>query len=110
MLMNLEKHIRSHVKFISYTGKFPVLCAGVLTLEIDGDLVTFGYSHSKEVNPQYPPFWRSGGATNYIFDDIFTKEWIIDVSALPEKYRKYAVEIDEAFNQNVEYGCCGGCI
>ena len=25
-----------HVKFISYTGKYPNLCGGILTLEIDG--------------------------------------------------------------------------
>jgi hypothetical protein len=107
MLINLEKHIRNHVKFISYTGKYPILCAGILTLEIDGEPVTFGYS--RENKPQYPPFWHSGGCTG---DDetIITGEWRIDISALPEQYKKYAVEIDEVFNQNVEHGCCGGCI
>lgn len=33
----------SHVKFISYTGKYPCLCSGILTLEIDGKKVRFGY-------------------------------------------------------------------
>lgn len=36
-------------------------------------------------------------------------EWTIDVLELPEKFRKYAAEIDNVFNTNVEYGCCGGC-
>ena len=31
----------SHVKFISYDGKYPNLCRGKLTLEIDGEKVTF---------------------------------------------------------------------
>ena len=26
-----------HVKFISYTGKYPNLCSGIITLEIDGE-------------------------------------------------------------------------
>jgi hypothetical protein len=37
-------------------------------------------------------------------------EWLIDVEDLPDKYRKYAYEIDEAFNRHVPQGCCGGCI
>ena len=27
---------------------------------------------------------------------------------LPNKYKKYATEIDRVFNANVEHGCCGG--
>ena len=36
--------------------------------------------------------------------------WVIDVNELPEKYRKYAMEINEVFNDNVPWGCCGGCL
>ena len=51
MLVNKKNSNTSRVKFISYTGEYPNLCSGVLTLEID-----------------------------------------------------------EVFNENVEWGCCGGCI
>ena len=30
------------VEFVSYTGEFPNLCRGVLTLRIDGEEVRFG--------------------------------------------------------------------
>ena len=29
---------------------------------------------------------------------------------VPDKYKKYIVDIDYVFNANVEFGCCGGCI
>ena len=31
-----------HVEFVNYTGSFPNLCRGVLTLKIDGEIVKFG--------------------------------------------------------------------
>jgi len=37
-------------------------------------------------------------------------EWQIDINNIPEQYRKYAAEIDEVFNSNVPWGCCGGCL
>ena len=40
---------------------------------------------------------------------LVTGPWVIDVEKIPEKYRKYAAEIDEVFNENVERGHCGGC-
>lgn len=37
MLINSNKEsVTEHVKFISYTGEYPNLCCGDLTLEIDG--------------------------------------------------------------------------
>lgn len=58
----------------------------------------------------YEPFWCSGGGINPNYEGTYSGEWEIDVLELPEQYRKYAKEIDMVFNENVEWGCCGGCI
>lgn len=91
------------VKFVSYTGSYPNLCSGKLTLEIEGETVSFGYGDGL-----LPPFWTSGGGLDHHWE-AYCGEWEIDVSRLPENYRKYASSIDRVFNENVEYGCCGGC-
>ena len=92
-----------NIKFISYSGEYPHLCIGTLKLEINGEEVTFGSEKA-----DYPKFWRSGGGLD---ENCFhyAGTWIIDVNLIPEKYRKYAYEINRVFNKNVEYGCCGGC-
>lgn len=95
----------SHVKFISYSGNYPNLCTGTLSLEIDGIQYKFG-SNDYDNKTSFPQFWRSGGS-GY----PYTKgEWEIDFTEIPEQFKQYALEIDEVFNENVEYGCCGGCI
>ena len=53
------------IKFISYTGEYPCLCMGVLTLEIDGDIIKFGNRYLNE-NRDYPTFWESGGSCGFI--------------------------------------------
>lgn len=98
------KSVEPTIKFVSYTGKYPNLCSGVLTLKIDGETVTFG-----RLRCMYPEFWHSGGWSNYESDTVKRGRWIIDETLLPEKFRKYAEKIDAVFNENVEYGCCGGC-
>ena len=103
----------NHVKFVSQTGNYPNLCRGDLTLEIDGEIVTFGYGFDSDDKPKYGTFWSSGGFVFFdeqLNDNIGTGEWEIDVDRLPEKFRRYAREIGQVFNENVEYGCCGGCI
>lgn len=98
-----------HVKFISYTGKWPSLCRGILTLRIDGVEHRFGYSCG-----QHEPFWTSGGECWFTgnYEDAHVSEgpWQIDVSRLLEELKPFATEIDEVFNSNVPHGCCGGCI
>ena len=106
MVVNGTNCENQNVKFVSYTGSFPNLCSGILTLEIDGVEVKFGSSWKGEVD--YPKFWVSGGGLDSDYC-AFCGEWVIDARDLPEQYRKYAVEIDRVFNENVEWGCCGGC-
>lgn len=104
------------VEFVSYTGEYPNLCRGVLTLNIDGNEVKFGwdYRRPEECAKYYPPFWRSGGACGFYNDwsemYISSGEWIVDEDELPVKYKKYINDIEEVFNANVPYGCCGGCL
>lgn len=107
--MMINKSIDSgHIKFISYTGKYPNLCSGVLTLEIDGRIIKFGNGTA-----DYPKFWESGGSCS--FDSTWNAnvtdgECMIDFDEIPDCFKKYAEEIGETFNANVPYGCCGDCI
>ena len=105
--MLINNNIESHIKFISYTGRFPNLCSGVLTLKIDGVEHTFGDSY-KTPKPEFESFWCSGGGLTKDYEP-YEEEWQINVDNLPEQFRKYAEEIDRVFNENVEWGCCGGC-
>lgn len=94
MLVNNNTN-SSRVKFISYTGKYPNLCRGTLTLEIDGKQYKFGG------NSDFEEFWRPSGE--------YPSEWEINVNKIPSQFKELAFEIDTVFNENVEWGCCGGC-
>lgn len=117
MVVNNNKN-NTHVEFVSYTGKYPNLCRGVLTLLIDSEEVRFGHDYSKigsyESDGNYDSFWESGGncgfRNNYQDSYVNSGEWVINAEDIPDKYRKYAEEIDDVFNSCVDYGCCGGCL
>ena len=103
-----------HVKFVSYDGKRPNLCTGTLVLSINGTDYSFGFTTVPGMSKcDFPMFWRSGGSVSFDDDwnaNVTSGRWQIDYLDLPEQFRKYADEIDEVFNDNVPYGCCGGCI
>jgi hypothetical protein len=128
MLVNKKSSNTSRVKFISYTGEYPNLCSGVLTLEIDGVQYKFGHNYLAyhfddkgvgrftDEDPEHPnfnSFWTSGGSVSHDGHwnwEVDTDEWEIDVNELPEQFWDVADEINEVFNENVPFGCCGGCI
>lgn len=105
LINNEEMKDGAAVKFISYTGKYPNLCAGTLTLEINGKRCTFGWGKKC----MYEKFWFSGGHITRNYEAV-QDEWEIDYELLPPELKQYAIEIDAVFNENVEHGCCGGCI
>lgn len=129
MVINKKNKDNQRVKFISYTGDYPNLCSGVLTLEIDGKQYKFGhdfnYYHVDENgnwrhldedpnNPNFESFWTSGGCVTGSGPDwefeVSHGEWEIDVDELPEQFWDVADEIDRVINENIRQGCCGGCI
>ena len=127
-MINNKKSDTSRVEFVFYTGEYPNLCRGVLTLEIDGVQYKFGHEFSNyhfdenrngyfsDEDPEHPnfdSFWSPGGSVTHDSDwnfNVDRGEWEIDVQEIPEQFREIAPEIDRVFNENVEYGCCGGCI
>jgi hypothetical protein len=124
MVIN-KRNNNGRVKFISYDGECPNRCRGVLVLEIDGVQYKFGHHFStchynKKLNnwvfededpnnPNYEKFWETGGHASTT-GGVSTGEWIIDANELDEKFRDLAYEIDKVFNENVPWGCCGGCL
>lgn len=102
------------IEFVSYDGAFPCLCMGTLVLKIDGVEAKFHYSFNNKKKGEYSDFWVSGG--NVSFDE----NWIEDVSigewgfspdaSFPEEFKAIGDELIAVFNENVPYGCCGGCV
>lgn len=98
-----------NVEFVSYTGRYPNLCSGVLTLKIDGTEYQFK-PYGYDGKTTFRHFWCSGGGIEGNYEGTYQGEWQIHSDDIPEQFRKYASEIDAVFNRNVPFGCCGGCI
>lgn len=93
----------ANIEFVSYDGKYPHLCMGVLELRINDRILKFGNWRDCD----YPAFWQSGGGNDYN-DDAFY-DWVISEEKLPDFLKPYADVISKSFNENVPKGCCGGC-
>ena len=90
------------VEFVSYTGAYPNLCAGVLTLKIEGEVVKF------------PPFLLSSNGRVWFDEDwrehVDKGTWSMRGWSFPKEYLPWLEEIEKVVNENVPQGCCGGCV
>jgi len=89
------------LEFVSYNGRFPTLCSGKLVMRLNGNLITF---------PDY--CLDSGGRVS--FDEDWNEKvtqgpWMIYhfPEGFPEHLKEKATDL---VNENVMYGCCGGCV
>lgn len=87
------------IKFVNYDGKYPNLCHGTLTLNVAGE--------EKELHNVL----ISGGCARFHdnwYPYIESGPWT--VSRLPDWAKPYHDEIEVVVNENVPFGCCGGCL
>lgn len=99
------------IKFVKYTGAYPNLCSGTVFLEVDGEPVVI-----------QPYHLTSGGSCGWDPEYIDRGPWTLkrpkgmlewDAFVLPQETRFTEEELDyieHLINENVEHGCCGGCI
>lgn len=104
------------IKFVSYTGEYPCLCFGVLTLLIDGRETTFGDPDPWHgIAYDHRPFWGSGGIV-YLNDNgdgeyyVTEGDWKVHDERLPVPLKPYSKELAGIMNKNVPRGHCGGCL
>lgn len=89
------------IEFVSYNGKYPNLCAGDLIMRVNGKEVVFP-----------DRCLVSGGSVSFTddWDEVVEcGDWTIDrwPENFPEELKSEAVRI---VNENIEHGCCGGCV
>ena len=85
------------VEFINYDGEYPCLCMGHLIIKVDGKTC-----HLDNV-------LRSGGGITNDYEEVVEGPWEVDLFDYPD-LEPYKEEITDVVNENVGYGCCGGCI
>ena len=114
----------SNIEFVSYTGASPLLCFGVLTVKVNGKEYKFGtHGHSllNEDDDYYPEmlpkFWTSGGycrLNENLEEEVETGPWemihSLNEYAYPKEIWECLNDILDVFNNNVPWGCCGGCL
>lgn len=116
--------MNTDIKFLSYSGEYPTLCKGKLTTKINGNVITFG-DKTVYVDVDYPQFWKTGGVIQFKDNEdsipccyvhgvqIKKSEWILDYH-MEDYPHWFTVEIMQKLidmmNNEVEYGCCGGCL
>ncbi|MCM1166272.1 MAG: hypothetical protein NC299_01290 [Lachnospiraceae bacterium] len=100
------------IEFVSFTGEYPCLCFGTLTLRINGRETTFGCFRE---SAEYKDFWKSGGTLYLNYNDdgeyyVTEGDWTVREDELPDFLKPHAAELAEIMNRNVPRGHCGGCL
>ena len=89
------------IEFVTYDGKYPNLCSGILTLRVDGNLWSRGHC------------LISGGECWWDSDareEVYVHGSWSFLDFKDEFSNEERQEISRLVNENVEWGCCGGCM
>lgn len=96
-----KQEINHTLEFVSYDGRFPNLCSGILVLRLDGELITFkSYSLCSGGSGSFDKDWN---------EEVTDGSWYI--SEFPKKFPKELQEqAVKLVNDNVPWGRCDGCV
>ena len=84
----------NNIVFISYSGVYPHLCIGLLIIKVNNKV----YELEDALCSGGRCYFNNNG------DGIIEKDdWLL-------KNRKYKEDIEYVINDNIEKGCCGGCL
>lgn len=100
----------SKIEFVSYDGSYPNLCRGTLKVSIYGVGYSFG---DCDDSVDFPAFWKSGGCLKSDYSGAIEDDWLIaeySLEEFPDWIRVLLPDLIKLMNDNVEKGCCGGCI
>ena len=127
------------IEFVSYDGEFPTLCSGLLVVRIDGRMYALcpysdrslyrgfwsRYNRTEILEDDriikvFGFYLESGGRIDWGDDgerpEIVQGEWTIDDETMKlENGVRFILsgeqksELEKVINQNIEFGCCGGC-
>lgn len=101
----LEADIADHppkIEFIKYTGKWPTLCSGDLYFKVNDKKYKIGGLF---------PGGEVGFKGGYSGESYIKKgPWRLPDYNFSEELKPYKRLITKMVNENVEYGCCGGCL
>ena len=128
------------IEFVSYDGEFPTLCSGLLVVRIDGRMYALcpysdrslyrgfwnRYNRTEILEDDriikvFGFYLESGGridwGDNGESPKIVQGEWTIDDETMKlENGVRFILsgeqksELEKVINQNIEFGCCGGCV
>ncbi len=86
---------------IEYDGDYPNLCSGKLFVTVD------------DKRYEFPDCCLSSGGTVWFDDDwsehVEEGDWSVSnwPKGFPDKFKQ---DVEEAINEQIPHGCCGGCV
>jgi hypothetical protein len=86
---------------IDYNGRYPNLCSGTLVVTIGEKVWNFGENVlSSSGSVSFDEQWN---------EEVTSGPW--GISDWPKGFpKKYRAVVEDAINDQIPWGCCGGCV
>lgn len=91
-------------EFISYSGKYPNLCFGTLVFKFNGRLISGDVVLHSGGNAGF-----DSAGNEYVEKGPWKSVLSWDFKDYPE-LNEWGIELLQMINENVPFGCCGGCL